>query len=86
MQMRKQAAFKNLIKLQSFFQGSKNVQNFLGSLLCFLDPDLVAHLLSFQTHRSSLQCELWVCTLVGLSVLCLESPQSKRYSREIISR
>lgn len=47
MQMRKQAAFKNLIKLQSFFQGSKNVQNFLGSLLCFLDPDLVAHLLSF---------------------------------------
>lgn len=47
MQMRKQAAFKNLIKLQSFFQGSKNVQNFLRSLLCFLDPDLVAHLLSF---------------------------------------
>lgn len=47
MQMRKQAAFKNLIKLQSFCQGSKNVQNFLRSLLCFLDPDLVAHLLSF---------------------------------------
>lgn len=45
MQMPKQATFKNLLKLQSFGQGSKNVLIFFGMLLCLLDPYLVWWLL-----------------------------------------